>query len=141
VNDSLNYVDESAAYNAVSADSAGEVVAMPLFRSGHTSWNLYTGISAMNVGDSPSNITIEAKSSSGDVLAGKPEMTKSNVGQYETALFWPGDFADEGDWANPATAVGSATITSNQPVAVIVNDISLAGQADASTYNGINAEQ
>jgi hypothetical protein len=140
VNDSLNFIDESAAYNAVSADGAGEVIAMPLFRSGHTSWNLVTGISAMNVGDGPANITIKAKSAAGQVLEGKPGMTVSNVGQYETALFWPPAFANEGDWANPTKAYGSATITSNQPVAVIVNDISLAGAADASTYNGINAE-
>lgn len=141
VNDSLNYVDESAAYNAASDSSAGTKVALPLFRSGHTSWNLYTGISAMNVGDGPANITLEATSAGGDVLAGEPGMTQSNVAQYETALFWPGAFANSGDWADPATAVGSATITSNQPLAVIVNDVSLAGKADSSTYNAINAEQ
>jgi hypothetical protein len=140
VNDSLNYIVESAAYNAVGADGAGEVIAMPLFRSGHTAWNLYTGISAMNVGDGPANIEITAKSSSGYVLEGRPGMTHSNVAQYETALFWPGSFA-AGDFTDPAKAVGSATITSNQPVAVIVNDISLAGKADSATYNGINAEQ
>jgi hypothetical protein len=139
VNDSLDYTVESAAYNAMTSEQASEMVAMPLFRSGHTSWNLWTGISAMNTGGSDATITIEAKSVGGEVLKDKAGMS-ATVGPNETALFWP-DWADTGDFTDPAKAVGSATISSNQPVAVIVNDISLAGKADASTYNGINAEQ
>ena len=139
VNDSLDYTVESAAYNAMTTEQASTIVAMPLFRSGHTSWNLWTGISAMNTGDGDATITIEATSAGGEVLKDKAGMSQT-VGPNETALFWPA-WADSGDFTDPSKAVGSATITSNQPVAVIVNDISLAGKADSSTYNGINAEQ
>ena len=123
----------------MTTEQASTIVAMPLFRSGHTSWNLWTGISAMNTGDGDATITIEATSAGGEVLKDKAGMSQT-VGPNETALFWPA-WADSGDFTDPSKAVGSATITSNQPVAVIVNDISLAGKADSSTYNGINAEQ
>ena len=139
VNDSLNYTVQSAAYNAVSSAQTGETIALPLFRSNHTSWKLYTGISAMNAGTQASSITIEVTDSEGNVTSGRPGMTVSNVGANETALFWPGDFATGGNWSNIQKAYGSATITSDQPVAVIVNDFSLSGAADSSTYNGINA--
>jgi hypothetical protein len=139
VNDSMNFTVQSAAYNAVSAAQTGETIALPLFRSNHTSWRLYTGISAMNAGTDPASITIEITDSDGNVTSGRPGMTISNVGANETALFWPGDFATDGNWGNVNKAYGSAKITSNQPLAVIVNDFSLTSAADSSTYNGINA--
>jgi hypothetical protein len=139
VNDSLNFTVQSAAYNAVSAAQTGTTVALPLFRSNHTSWRLYTGISAMNAGTGPASISIEITDSEGNVTSGKAGMQQSNVGANETALFWPGDFANENNWTNVNKAYGSATITSDQPLAVIVNDFSLSAAADSSTYNGINA--
>lgn len=139
VNDSLNYTVQSAAYNAVSAAQTGTTIALPLFRSNHTAWRLYTGISAMNAGTGDASIQIEVTDSEGNVLAGRAGMQVTGVGAGETALFWPGNFATTGNWAVVSKAYGSATITSDQPLAVIVNDTSLIGSADSSTYNGINA--
>jgi hypothetical protein len=139
VNDSLDYTVQSAAYNAVSAAQTGTTIALPLFRSDHTSWRLYTGISAMNAGTAPASITIDITDSDGNVTSGRPGMQQSSVGPNETALFWPGDFATVGNWLDRNKAYGSATLTSDQPLAVIVNDFSLTGAADSSTYNGINA--
>ena len=139
VNDSLDYTVQSAAYNAVSAGQTGTTVALPLFRSDHTAWRLYTGISAMNTGDAETTIRIEITDSEGNVTSGKAGMSLSGVGPNETALFWPGDFANEGNWLDRNKAYGSATIESDQPLAVIVNDFSLNGQVDSSTYNAINA--
>jgi hypothetical protein len=142
VNDSLNYTDQSAAYNAVSAEGAGATVALPLFRAGHTAWNLWTGISAMNVGAGATDITLAATNKDGTVTSGLAGMTIANVAPFQTALFWPAMVQKAGGpWAQPANAYGSATITSAEPVAVIVNDVSLAQKADSSTYNGIAAGQ
>ena len=133
------YNINAAAYNAVSAAQTGTTIALPLFRSNHTGWRLYTGISAMNAGTAPASISIEVTDSEGNVLAGRAGMQVTGVGAGETALFWPGSFATDGNWAIVGKAYGSATITSDQPLAVIVNDTSLIGSADSSTYNGINA--
>jgi hypothetical protein len=139
VNDSLDFTKQSAAYNAVSAAQTGVTIALPLFRSNHTSWRLYTGVSAMNAGTADATIAIAITDSDGNVLSGQPKMSQSGIGPSETALFWPGDFATGGNWAIMNKAYGSATLTSDQPLAVIVNDFSMTSAADASTYNGINA--
>jgi hypothetical protein len=139
VNDSLNYTDESASYNATSAADAGTMVLLPLFRAGHTAWQLYTGVSAMNVGTAPAEITIRALNRDG-AYDGESTMTVPDVDVHETALFWPGDFARAGDWAEATRAYGSAIVTSDQPVVVIVNDVSLARIADSATYNGLTVE-
>lgn len=142
VNDSLNYTDQSAAYNAVSIEGASTTVALPLVRTGHTSWNLWTGISAMNVGAGPADITLSVTNQNGSVTSGLSGMTISNVQAYQTALFWPQMVKNSGGpWASASTAYGSGTITSAEPVAVIVNDSSLLQKADASTFNGIPAGQ
>jgi len=140
VNDSLNYTTQSAAYNAVSDEMVGEVVALPLYRSGHTGWNLYTGISAMNAGNEDATISLEITNSTGTSMSGEPGMTVT-AAPFETALFWPGAFPQTGGWDNVSTAYGSAVIRSTQPVAVIVNDVSLVQAADSSTYNGIASGQ
>lgn len=141
VNDSLNFTVQSAAYNAVGATQTGTSIALPLFRSNHTALRLYTGISAMNVGTGDATINISITDKAGNVKSGAPGMSQSGVKQYSTALFWPPDFANDGLWLQQNNAYGSATLTSNQPLAVIVNDFSLAGTADSSTYNGIASGQ
>lgn len=139
VNDSLDLTEESAAYNAMSGQEAGTTVVLPLFRAGHTAWEMYTGVSVMNTGNEPATVTIEAiPARSG--AAGAATATVTDVGVNETALFWPPDFADRGDWADANRSYGSAIVTSDQPVVVIVNDVSMAGKADTATYNGIKVK-
>jgi hypothetical protein len=67
-------------------------------------------------------------------------MTVTDVGVGETALFGPPDFANTGDWLDSSTSVGSALVTSDQPIVVIVNDVSMKGRSDSATYNGIKAD-
>ncbi|MFN2114127.1 MAG: hypothetical protein ACK2T6_00305 [Anaerolineae bacterium] len=139
VNDSLDMTATSAAYNALSDDDAGTRIVLPLFRSGHTSWALYTGIMAMNTGNEVTDITVTAYPSDGgtdDVVSA----TAHDVGVNETAAFWPGDFANAGWWGDSNRSYGSAIVTSEQPVVVVVNDWSLAGAADPATYTGLKVE-
>lgn len=138
VGDALDLTVESAAYNAIPADRAGRVVGLPLFRSNHTPWRLYTGVAAMNVGAAAADMTLVATSQ--EAAGEAPAVaTRLGVAPYEVALFWPGDFATEGAWADPRRSFGSAVITSTQPIAVIVNDISLAGVTDATLFVGAAA--
>lgn len=153
VNDSVDitgqgiYNSESAAYNAVTADQAGLMVALPLFRSKHTNSELVTGISAMNVGTGAANIKLVAKSNSGVTLQDKPGMTQSGVQPNVTVVFWPPLFTktEGAPWNSMRDAFGSATIESDQPVVVIVNDTAQTKDAtklqDAATYLGIKIGQ
>jgi len=147
VNDGLNgggkYNINAAAYNAVSMDQAGMKVALPLFRTGHTKYNLWTGISAMNVGTATADVTLSiSNAATGTSTANAMSKT---IGQYETAVFWPSGMPASAGWASAKDAYGSATIDSNQSVVVIVNDTSQskdpALQYDSSTYMGIKVGQ
>jgi hypothetical protein len=138
VNDSLNFIDQSAAYNAFSASDASTRLVLPLFRTGHSAWNLWTGISVMNVGTGAASTVLVATNQDGTVTSGLPGMSIAGVEPMHTAIYWP-DMVQRsgGGWARPAWAYGSATITSEQPVVAIVNDASLSQKADAATYGGI----
>lgn len=134
---------QSAAYNAVSSADAGTRAALPLFRTGHTNSLLWTGISAMNVGSGTADIQLSVQNSGGQTTQNAMSMS---VGQYETAIFWPAPIRNAGGpWQDVRSAYGSATINSNQPVVVIVNDSSQAREAnllkDAATYVGIKVGQ
>lgn len=133
VNESLDLTAESAAYNAFPRSWADTTVAVPLFRAGHTSWKLFTGVSVMNLGSEAANVRLDAVSASG---RDRISMEVSDVQPLHTALFWPPE-GSRGDWANSNSAYGSAVVSSDQPVAVIVNDVSMTGSADGAIYAGI----
>ena len=120
----------SAAYNAPSAADAGKVISVPLVRNKQTSYQLTTGVQIMNVGSATATVSISYKSSGGTSYG--PETT--TILQYGSATFYQpaGPF--------PVGAYGSATVTSDQDVVVIVNDVSLTGGYDAAIYNGIKAD-
>jgi hypothetical protein len=120
----------SGAYNAPSAADAGKIVSVPLVRNKQTSSQLTTGVQIMNVGSGTATVSITYKSSGGTSYG--PEVAA--VPQYGSATFYQpaGPF--------PVGAYGSATVTSDQNVVVIVNDISLTGAYDAAVYNGIKAD-
>jgi hypothetical protein len=151
VNDGVNnystgkYNINAAAYNAVSSDQSGTTVALPLFRTGHTAYQLWTGISAMNVGTAAADITLSVSNApTGQTTANA--MSMANVGQFSTAVFWPQPIFNQGaPWNSTKDAYGSATINSSQPVVVIVNDTSQSKDPnklyDSSTYNGIKVGQ
>jgi len=150
VNDGVNdysggkYNINAAAYNAVSADLGGAIAALPLFRTGHTKNELWTGISCMNVGSGQADVNLSVSNLvTGDTMDDAMSLT---VDQYQTAVFWPAPIKASGaPWDAAGTAVGSATINASQPVVCIVNDSSQAKDPsltyDAATYNGIKVGQ
>lgn len=150
VNDSVDdyaagkYNINSAAYNAVSMDLAGETQALPLFRTAHTKNNLWTGISAMNVGTATATVRLSVTSAG--TGATMQNAMQQSVGANQVAVFWPQSiYASGAPWNDQTKAYGSAAINSDQPVVVIVNDSSQAKdpalQVDAATYLGIKAGQ
>jgi hypothetical protein len=59
----------------------------------------------------------------------------------ETTIFWPTSIASRPPWTDNKTAYGSAKVTADQPVVVVVIDSSQARhpalQTDAASYLGI----
>jgi hypothetical protein len=136
VNDAQNLSQTSAAFNAVSAEQGATTVALPLYRKNHAS-GLTTGISVMNIGSGEAQITVAFNEAQGtnSVPVSCPTGCSQTVGPNETAIFWPGSIGAIGN-----NTYGSATVQSTQNVAVIVNDVNVAGGIDMATYNGIKAD-
>jgi hypothetical protein len=137
VNDSQNEGQTAAAFNAVTADQGATTVALPLWRKNHAN-GLTTGISVMNVGSGTANVTVSftkvnPNGTTTPVSCGA--QCTGTVGANQTLIFWPGSMSDLEN-----NTFGSATIQSDQPVAVIVNDVVVSGAVDMATYNGIKAD-
>lgn len=138
VNDSLNFTEQSAAYNAVSADVGATKVALPLARRQHVdAWKVTTGIQVMNIGDANANVTITFSDDQGNELTGCGGACTATVGSLSAHTFYPGA---AGLNVMPSGTYGSAVISADQDVVVIVNDASETGAIDAATYNGIKAD-
>lgn len=132
--------ETSAAYNAVSDEMGATTVALPLFRRTHmpTRAMLTTGIQAMNIGTADANARISFKDSQGNAIP---------VGQEASVTIAPGGahtWYPPNIQAIPDNTYGSASITSDQPLVVIVNDASFTRNAkfkmDSAIYNGIKAD-
>ncbi len=143
VNDSKNYTEESAAYNAMPASVGGLKVALPLARNRFLAgFEVTTGIQVMNIGSSdtdrtPTNVTITFSDSSGAVMSGCTGCTAS-IMPLASANFLPGGSVLG---VLPAGTYGSAVVESDSdPIVIIVNDFSYTGAMDAATYNGIKAD-
>jgi hypothetical protein len=87
----------------------------------------------MNLGSEAASVRLEAIDAS---RRDRISMEVSDVQPLHTALFWPPELR-RGDWANSNRAYGSAVVSSDQPVAVIVNDVSMTGSVDGAIYAGI----
>jgi len=131
VNDAGLAAGTSASYNAPSAADGATTVSVPLVRNKHVpGFEFTTGVQVMNIGSGTASVSISYKDSGGTSYG--PE-TASVAPNGSVTFYQPaGPF--------PVGAYGSATVTSNQPVVVIVNDISLTGAYDAAIYNGIKAD-
>ncbi len=135
VNDAeLAKAGTSAAYNAFPAAAGAKKVALPLFRNKHTNLDLSTGIQAMNIGDAPANATIEFKNSSGQLISIAAGTTQT-IAPLASYTWFPPSIA-----GMPMNTYGSASISSDQPLVVIVNDASGNGKVDAAIYSGIKAD-
>jgi hypothetical protein len=138
VNDSLNFTEQSAAYNAVRAEDGGTKIALPLVRRQHVpAWKLTTGIQVMNVGTRNANVTISFLDDQGNELTGCDFACRATIMPHGTWTFYPGS---AGINVLPVGAFGSAVITSNEPIVALVNDASETGAIDAATYVGIRMD-
>jgi hypothetical protein len=131
----------AAAYNAVSLAQAAPLQALPLFRTGHTKQDLWTGVAVMNVGAQNATVSLSVTNAPTGVTI-PDAMTVAGLAPNETHIFWPESIRWQGPpWSDVKTAYGSAMVTSDQPVVVIVNDSSGAKdpalQTDAASYVGI----
>ncbi len=130
----------SAAYNAVSEAQGATTIALPLWRRNHmpSAAKLTTGIQAMNIGSADANATIEFKRNDGSTV---------NVGSDASVTIAPGGaytWFPAGIDSIEDDVFGSASITADQPLVVIVNDASFATNPDymmdSAIYNGIKAD-
>ena len=136
VNDADLGAGTSAAYNAVSQAGGATKVALPLFRKEHVAQKLTTGIQAMNIGSSPANVTLSV---AGDGIGTIPASLANATIAPNASQNWFPSGAAEWDFV-PSNSYGSATIESDQPIIVIVNDFSTNGMSDSAIYNGIKAD-
>jgi len=136
VNDSKNFTELSAAYNAVPAAQGATKVALPLARRGHTPMKFTTGIQVMNIGTGPANVEVMFADDKGVGLNSCGAACKVVVQPLNGYTFYPSNTLN----AMPVGTYGSAVVTSDQPIVVIVNDVSEISAADAATYNGIKAD-
>ena len=128
--------DSSAAYNAVSASQGGIKVALPLVRHRHIpmTMKLTTGIQVMNISSSPANVSLSIVGNLGTSVLCAAACAVT-IGSHQSHTWWPGSMSLPSSFV-----LGSGTVDSDQPVAIIVNDVSENGVNDMSTYNGIKSD-
>lgn len=124
----------AAAYNAFADADGGLKVALPLFRKQHTNLQLSTGIQVMNIGASPANAVLAIKDHQGRALPVGPDAQRT-IPPLSAYTWIPSTIT-----SLPVGSYGSATLTSDQPLVVIVNDASSSGAWDAAIYSGIKAD-
>ena len=135
VNDTRDFTIHSASYTAVPREGGSTRVALPLVRNRHVdAWEMTTGIQVMNVGDAPARVRLSTL-----VFGGlTPECGESCLAEVPplgSHTFFPGE---EGVMM-PSGVFGSAVVTADQPLVVLVNDVSLEGALDSAIYLGIPA--
>ena len=136
VNDADLGAGTSAAYNAISQAGGATKVALPLFRKEHVAQKLTTGIQAMNIGTSPANVTMSVSGAGIGTIPGS--LANATIDPNGSHNWFPNSDAD---WNFvPSNSYGSATIESDQPIIVIVNDFSTNTTSDSAIYNGIKAD-
>ncbi len=105
-------------------------VSMPLIMANNSGY--YTGFQVQNVGGSTANITIQY----GTNILGSftPSTETASLAPNESKTF----IQAGGMWTEQY--VGSATITSNQPVVAIVNQVKMTPPVLGTAYNGFNPD-
>lgn len=120
----------AAAYNAFSDADGAKKVALPLWRNRHSRLELSTGVQLMNIGDAPANVRLEIETD-----AGLNQLITMTIPPLSSYTSYPPSFA-----GIRANTVGSATLTSDQPIVAIVNDASSNRDVDSAIYSGIKAD-
>jgi hypothetical protein len=112
--------DTSAAYLAMGEDQSAQQLLLPLIRNKHmpTRASLTTGVQIMNVSSAPAYVEVHPLDPQGVPVAcpGCSEI----VTPYGAYTWYPPNVP-----GFPEDFYGTATITSDQPVAAIVNDASM----------------
>lgn len=105
-------------------------VILPRIYKNYGADNWTTGIQVQNVGGAPANVTIQYYDQNGNPAATDGDSIASNRAQ----VFWQGDASDP----LPSPFVGSAVITSDQPIVAQVN-VARDGAGDTGmSYSGFN---
>jgi hypothetical protein len=124
-----------AGYPAFSPEQTATQVLVPLFRKQHGPAQMTTGIQAMNAGDARAHVSIRFVLDDGTVITGA-----GCLGQCDAERIEPGasfTLYPPVIVALPSGRFGWARIESDQPVAVLVHDVSQTGAFDAAGYTGL----
>jgi hypothetical protein len=134
--DVTNSDELMSAYDAVPAGGVGTEVALPLFRQNHV--DLTTGIQVMNAGDEPAQVRIQFAATDASTDQSTPingcTVCEQTVQPLQSYTWWPPSIS-----AIPPNTFGSALVTSDQPVVVLVVDYPMKAQVDPAAYIGITA--
>ncbi len=122
----------AAAYDAVPASRGGTTTTLPLFRRNHTARRLTTPVQVMNLGPTAAVTTLRLRDGTGAAITGCGADCAALIPPGGAHLFWPPSIA-----AFPDGSSGSAVVTSDQPVAVVVTDLSRSGARDMASYTGL----
>jgi hypothetical protein len=114
-------------YNGFTTGST--TVSLPLIMSNNSGF--YTGFQVQNVGTQPTVVTIDYGANIGGSFNPANETATLNPGQSTTFLQNTGQFATD-------KYVGSATVTSAQPIVSIVNQVFMGGVAFGTAYSGFD---
>lgn len=115
-------------YNGFSAGS--RAVSMPLLMANNSGY--YTGFQVQNVSTSVANITVAYGTNIGGSFAPASESATLQPNESKT-------FLQQGGQWGANVYVGSATITSDQDVVAIVNQVKMTGTVQGTAYNGFNS--
>ena len=124
------------AFEGMPDELADRAVYAPLVRNGHTAQRLTTGIVAMNTGNGPANVTLTIQLSGGTTVA--PPTCRAcqvTIRAGETHVWYAPSIPEM-----PTGTYGAAFLQSDQPLAVVANEISLSGTADSAAYSGLKAD-
>jgi|GEM_PF-1625133 len=133
--DAKDLTVQGAAYSAVPNREAARRVVLPLVRRGHTAMRLTTGIQVTNVSDEAARVDLAFASDAGVALTSCGAPCSVTIPSRASRTFYPSAAFN----AMPVGTFGSAVVTSDRPVVVLVNDISENNTSDAATYIGLAA--
>ncbi|NLF12416.1 MAG: hypothetical protein GX597_11575 [Anaerolineaceae bacterium] len=114
-------------YNGFTGGST--TVSMPLIMANNSGF--YTGFQVQNVGSQAATVTVDYGANIGGSFDPTNETATLNPGESTTFL------QNAGQFATPKY-VGSATISSDQPVVAIVNQVMMSGVVLGTAYNGFD---
>jgi len=109
----------SAAYHALGIEQAATRVLVPLFRKSHTALNFNTSIFAFNLGTRDASAVIAFRDSTGAEIPGCAGQCIKTI-PLDGFFTWVPNIVN----AIPDDSYGSAVVTSDQPIMVIVTETS-----------------